>query len=186
MRKIVLFLFLITISFALSAKQPQRGYRGFVDWNNSLRIYEWSGIGRTTDYFTGFSTSHGYKVNPWIFAGAGFNFEYFSTARDYIIAPFFDFRSDFKFIKFTPFADARIGYSCTDGGGIYFSPFIGYRFNWGRKVGINVGVGITLKGYKSDIVDIEYNPELGGWDVEYLGMERKVETFLSFRIGLDF
>lgn len=186
MKKFVLILFLIPLSFAISAKQPQKGYRGFVDWSNSIRSYELNGIGRTSDYFTGFSTSHGYQINSWIFTGIGFDLEYFSTGNEFIISPFFDLRSDLKFHIFTPFADIRLGYSCTDGGGIYFSPSIGYRFNWGRKFGINVGIGLTLKGYKMDILDIEYYPELGWWGVNYMGTERKMATFFSFRIGFDF
>lgn len=186
MKKIVVFLLLIPLSIAVLAKQPQRGYRGFVDWSNSIRSYDWTGKGRTYDYFTGFSTSHGYQINSWIFTGIGFNLEYFSIGQQYIIAPFFDLRSDLKFHKFTPFAELRIGYSCTDGGGVYFSPSIGYRFNWGRKVGVNVGIGLTLKGYKRDIIDIEYYPDLGWWDGEYKGREKGFETLFSFRIGLDF
>ena len=121
-----------------------------------------------------------------MFTGAGFDLEYFSIGNDFIIAPYFDLRSDLKFNRFTPFADIRIGYSCTDGGGVYFSPSIGYRFNWGRKVGVNIGAGLTLKGYKRDIVDIGYHPDLGGWVGEFMGTEKRVETLFSFRIGLDF
>lgn len=186
MKKFILILFIVPISFALNAKQPQRGYRGFVDWSNSIRSYEFNGVGRISDYYTGFSTIHGYQINPWIFTGVGFDLEYFSTGRDFIIAPFFDVRSDLKFNKITPFADVRIGYNYTDGKGVYFSPSLGYRFNWGRKVGVNLGIGLTLKGYKADIIDIEYNPGLGGWGVEYIGTERRVETLFSFRIGIDF
>lgn len=186
MKKIVLILFLVPLSLTAYAKQPQKGYRGFLDWSNSIRSYEWNGKGRTSDYYTGFSTSHGYQINPWFFAGVGFDLEYFSTGQNYIIAPFFDFRTDFKFNQFTPFADVRIGCSNTDGKGVYFSPSIGYRFNWGRKVGINVGIGLTLKGYKMDIIDLEYNPENGCWDGEYIGTERRMETLFSFRLGFDF
>lgn len=185
MKKIVLILLLFPLSFVSNAKQPNRGYRGFVDWSNSIRSYEFGGK-RCNDYYTGVSTSHGYQINSWIFTGVGFDFEYFSTGQDYIISPFFDFRSDFKFHKFSPFADVRIGYNYTDGGGIYFSPSIGYRFNWGRKVGINIGVGLTLKGYKMDILHMEYNPELGWWEGEYIRTKRRVGSLFSFRIGFDF
>lgn len=186
MKKFILILFLVPLSCAIYGRQPQRGYRGFIDWSNSINSYVINGLGRTSDYYTGFSTSHGYQINPWIYSGLGFDLEYFPTGQDYIIAPFFDLRSDLKFLFFTPFADIRIGYNCTDGGGIYFSPSIGYRFNWGRKVGVNIGAGLTLKGYKRDIIDMEYHPELGWWDGEYIGTERRVETFFSFRIGFDF
>ena len=184
MKRIVLILFSILLSLGAFAKQPQRGYRGFVDWSNSIRSYKMNEVVRGTDYYTGFSTSHGYQINPWIFTGVGFDLEYFSTGNKFITAPFFDFRSDLKFNWFTPFADVRIGYNFTNGG-VYFSPSIGYRFNWGRKAGINLGIGLTLKGYKSDIIDISYYPEIG-WSEEYRGTERRVDTFFSFRIGFDF
>ncbi len=94
-------------------------------------------------------------------------------------------RADFKLGKFTPFVDARIGYSLTDGGGIYFSPSIGYRFNWGRKLGINVGVGATIKGNKHDLFGETISPE--GYTIYVkTGSYRDHESYFSFRVGIDF
>ena len=170
------------------ARQPQRGYRGFIDWSNDIQSYK-TYFGNLTEYYTGVSTSHGYQIVPWIYTGIGGVFEYCKKGPEYIFAPFFDVRSDLKFGDFTPFVDARIGYNFThhgDGlnitpqnGGIYFSPNIGYRFNWGRKIGINLGIGLTLIGYSG-----RYN-----WDYttgNYLGIKNGVDTHFSFRVGFDF
>ncbi|HAP29992.1 MAG TPA: hypothetical protein DCR26_07700, partial [Porphyromonadaceae bacterium] len=45
-----------------SARQPSRGYRGFLDWSNDIRT-ENTGLNgeKETLYYTGFSTSHGYQ-----------------------------------------------------------------------------------------------------------------------------
>lgn len=45
-----------------------------------------------------------------------------------------------------PYLSVRLGANLSDHGGIYFSPMVGYRFNWGRKTALNFGLGITLFG----------------------------------------
>ena len=187
------FIFLILIfCLPLFAKQPQKGYRGFLDWSNSIKNYDLPPLGRVTDYYTGVSTTHGYQINSWVFAGVGIDYEYYSDAGLHILAPYFDCRSDMKFGKFTPFADVRIGYNYSDGlditaekGGLYFSPSIGYRFNWGWKIGVNVGVGITLKGRKLDVIEIVPLPDNGWWGNK-IGEKTNYQTFFSFRVGFDF
>lgn len=188
MRRILFITLAVMIAFTASSRQPQRGYRGFMDWNNSL--IERPGFlpaDKNHYYYSGISTSHGYQINPMWFVGAGISVESnkkFGTLT-YIIPVFLQGRADFKLGKFTPFVDARIGYSLTDGGGIYFSPSIGYRFNWGRKLGINVGVGATIKGNKHDLFGETISPE--GYTIYVkTGSYRDHETYFSFRVGIDF
>ena len=188
MKKISILFFLVLTSLTILAKQPQEGYRGFLEWSNNVRSYK-TYYGKFTDYYTGVSTSHGYQINQWIYTGAGVVFEYCKKEEDYIFAPFLDIRGDMKFDKFTPFVDARIGYNFTqrgDGlnitsknGGIYFSPKVGYRFNWGKKMGVNIGLGLTLVGYKSRFK----------WDSvtgEFLGAKNGCDSYFSFSVGFDF
>ena len=79
----------------------------------------------------------------------------------------------------------RLGYQFGQGGGIYFSPAVGYRFNWGRKVGINLGLGMTLAAYKREIYDITVVPgEI--FDIKYVGTEHPLKPYFSFRVGFDF
>lgn len=191
MKKLLLLLTLLFFMLPLSARQPMKGYRGFVDWNNDIRSQN-TDIGRLTDYYTGVSTSHGYQITPWIYTGAGIVFECSKNTSTYyyILAPFADIRSDLKFGKFTPFVDIRIGYNFSDysgmditkdEGGLYFSPAIGYRFNWGRKMGVNLGVGLTLKGYSNN-PNFIYTPD----GFQFWNYDSGVFSYFSFRVGIDF
>lgn len=192
MKRILLVAAATLSVLSLAARQPSRGYRGFADWSNSItRETIWSYTDGTNHvtvkdnlFFTGFSTSHGYQFSPNFYLGAGLGIEKNSKYDEWIGPVFIDVRTDQEFGKFTPFADLRIG-MC---GGIYLSPSVGYRFNWGRKVGINIAAGYTLRGYKVDVYDFE-NPvqdDLGYWTVTYLGRETRTHSYFSFRVGIDF
>ena len=166
------------------ARQPHRGYRGFVDASNDVRRTQVF-TGSTTSYYSGLQTSHGYQFNPWLFAGAGIGVEYCQKFDSYIIPAFVQGRVDLRLGKLTPFGDVRVGYNLSEGGGAYFSPHIGYRFNWGRKVGINVGAGLTLQGYTAAVYDVRLSPE-GYWTMNYIGDSKECNVYFSFRLGLDF
>ncbi|MDE6301912.1 MAG: hypothetical protein K2M19_09380 [Muribaculaceae bacterium] len=187
MNRILVTLITLAACLCASARQPHAGYRGFFEWSNDLRQEEfWPGFsGRSTLFYTGFSTSHGYQCTPWVFVGAGLSLEYCPANESHILAPFVQGRTDLKFGNFTPFGDVRVGYNLSDGGGIYFSPSVGYRFNWGRKVGINLGVGLTLQGYAIDHYEVVILPDDYVW-LTYTGRKHGAHALFSFRIGLDF
>lgn len=186
MKRIFLFLAIIAVSLGVSALQPQRGYRGFIDWDNNLTHYEtWYQGNYKTYYSTGVSTSHGFQFNPNFFLGAGLGVQYTKYSSSYIVPVFLQVRTDQKFGKFTPFGDLRIGYSCTDGGGLYLSPTIGYRFNWGRKTAVNIGVGLTVKGSTVDVFNIGYS-ENGYTIMEQIGTEHRTKLMFAFKVGFDF
>ncbi|MDE6381202.1 MAG: hypothetical protein K2L11_12085 [Muribaculaceae bacterium] len=179
--------------FSASARQPERGYRGFVDWSNRYYTHSnqyWS----YTQYYTGISTSHGYQFNPWLFAGAGIDFEVKPydipnlNFYDYKLSLFTEGRTDLKFGIFTPFADVRIGYNANsqEDGNLYFSPFIGYRFNWGRKIGLNVGIGYTLDRFRYEEQVWATTPEGLTITVPTGVFHQYNKSYLSFRIGIDF
>lgn len=178
---------LLSISVCTYARQPQKGYRGFIDWTNDVRSME-GFFTRYTILYTGLSTSHGYQWNPWLFTGAGLNLEYHHGTGSGIASAFFQGRTDLKFGKFTPFGDVRLGYNFSEDGGVYFSPNIGYRFNWGRKVGVNLGVGITLITYKLPIYEITCEPEADYTycDGHYIGKKLWSSVMFSFKVGIDF
>lgn len=201
-RSLLLSAAVATATLSGYARQPERGYRGFAEWTNRLshhtyessyegETYSWS----TTDYSPGISTSHGYQFNPWLFLGAGIDFSlkdignlnsHYYHFDNNQVAIFAEGRTDLKFGKFTPFGDIRIGWNAASYGTVYFSPSIGYRFNWGRKVGINVGVGYTLDAYRyEDFIDAT-TPD--GWPTfvmtgEYVNWHR---SSFTFRVGIDF
>lgn len=202
MKKFLILSLLCIAALDASARQPQRGYHGFVDIGSTgftdrrqIQTGE-NQFKRETSYigYIGLSTSHGYQINQNAYAGIGFDLT--SSSKGSISALFADGRYDMKFGKFTPFADLRIGYNFEQGGGIYLSPSIGYRFNWGRRVGINVGAGLILISHSDPVWQYEEHwfpdPEnpgeefLGYWGYSIVGHVRRSRLHFSFRIGLDF
>ncbi|MDE6548230.1 MAG: hypothetical protein K2L22_04450 [Muribaculaceae bacterium] len=178
------------------ARQPERGYRGFAEWTN--RIYHDSynySYRSNTHYSPGIATSHGYQFNPWLFAGAGIDLtlsdigilnHHAYSLNQTELAIFAEGRTDLKFGKFTPFADIRLGWNTSENGKAYFSPSIGYRFNWGRKVGINIGIGYTLDTYRYEKHIQGTTPE--GYTIyvptgEYYNWNK---SSFTFRVGIDF
>lgn len=123
MKRILLFTLAAFSILTLSAKQPEKGYRGFLDWSNSIcRQAVWSFSAgkpvKETQLYTGVSTSHGYQFNPNIYVGAGIGLEHNKKWDSNIVPLFLDVRTDQEFGKFTPFADLRLGFNATGGGGI--------------------------------------------------------------------
>ena len=157
MKIILLIMTIMLATVSAGARQPGKGYRGFLDWSSSVRsdrfgfinIYVSFETYRDNTFYTGFSTSHGYQINPIFFVGAGFGMERCGEWDSWIAPVFMQGRADFLFGKFTPFGDLRIGYNVANGGGVYVSPTVGYRFNWARKMGVNLGCLL----YTSDAAD---------------------------------
>lgn len=194
MKRIFLLVAAVILLCPLSyGRQPQRGYRGFLEWSSSVRsysFYEWSPFPyfyswRETTFYTGLSTSHGYQINSMFFVGAGMGIERCYALYAWIAPVFLQGRADFKFGIFTPFADLRAGVNLPEGVGMYLSPTVGYRFNWGRKVGINIALGLTLAGYKTEYFDGYWiGPD--DYEIRYVDTRHKVRAYFSFRVGFDF
>lgn len=180
---------IMVIALGCMARQPQRGYRGFIEWSNDLRseyaLWFDGKVRKENLFYTGVSTSHGYQFNPWIFLGGGLMYEKCNNYDRHMQSPFVHGRTDLKFGSFTPFGDVRLGYNLSDGGGVYYSQNIGYRFNWGRKMGVNLGLGLTLQGYKYDVVVPYVTPE-GYNTLTTVGNGRNCNVYFSFRVGIDF
>lgn len=193
MKKVLFLLLALAFIAPLSdARQPGRGYRGFVEWSSSLRsesflVFENDNFGseRQSTFYTGFSTSHGYQINPMFFVGAGVSLERCGKMDNWIAPLFVQDRVDLQLGRFTPFGDLRIGLNTTEGSGLYFSPSVGYRFYWGRKAGINLGVGLTLAGYKVEHYEASWvNPD--SYTIQYVGTQHHIRPYFSFRLGIDF
>lgn len=176
------------MALAAGANEPQCGYRGFAEWDNNITSYNYYFGGSETVWYTGVSTSHGYQFNPHIFAGAGLMLERSTKYDQWTVPVFAQFRTDLSFGKYTPFGDIRLGYNFTDGGGIYFSPTVGYRFNFGRKLNLNLGVGMTLRGYTLDCYDLKgYDYETGHYvEAVYMGKSHQSKAMFNIRVGIDF
>ncbi len=185
MKKLLAILTIAACALSVQARQPERGYRGFIEWSNSVTSYKFDDRLSLSGFYTGGATSHGYQFNPNFYLGAGLAVEHCSRFIDTLVPLFIDVRTDQKFGRFTPYGDLRLGYNATDSGGIYFSPTLGYRFNWGRKVGINLGVGLSVIGYKVYTYDISIDPE-GYFVMTGTGSRHKAKAYFSFRLGIDF
>lgn len=157
-------------ALTMAAREPQRGYRGFVDANVDL-TFVGGGYGEScVETYYGISTSHGFQFNPHFFLGGGLMFERVHTRNSghkmenpiYVHA-----RTDWTFGRVPLYGDVRIGGVLFGDYRFYMSPTVGYRFNWGRKANLNVGAGMTFRGY--------------GWSDE-----KTLHPQLAVRLGIDF
>ncbi len=190
MKKLALTIIgVIFLSLTLSARQPSRGYRGFIDFAWSTFSESIGKDWKVTANHYGLSTVHGCQIIPELFVGAGFEIANNATASSVYLPVFVDVRTDLKFGRFTPFADLRSGWAICNDGGFRLQPMVGYRFNWGRKVGINFAVGMTLQCYKAyDYSDGGWaNPEPdGGYQMQNPRVEHKALAGFTLRLGFDF
>ena len=192
--KRTIFLLLAIIAFTnAEARQPKRGYRGFLEWSSSIRsdnfgVFDIHGnlrMERQGAFYTGLTTSHGYQINPVFYIGAGLGMERCGKLDNWVAPIFIQGRIDLELGKFTPYGDLRLGANVAEGAGIYISPTIGYRFNWGRKMGVNLGAGLSLAGYRSE----HYEGTMTGpdsYEIQYVGTKRHIRPYFSFRLGIDF
>lgn len=186
-RFLIIIASILLVILPAAARQPERGYRGFLDWSNDIGSVDmWFPGNKATEFYTGISTSHGYQFNPYLYIGGGLGYQHCSRFSSNIFSPFVHGRGDFRFGHLTPFGEIRLGYNLTNGGGIYFSPNIGYRFNWGRKLGINIGLGLSVLGYSADLFEIAQEPTDGYMTYIKVGTKHGCHTTFSFRIGIDF
>lgn len=193
MKKTLIIFTVLLVAVSAEARQPQRGYRGFFEWSSSLRSENFGYpdmngnllMYRDNTFYTGFSTSHGYQINPLFFIGAGLGMERCGSLDNWVAPIFLEGRIDLKNGKFTPFGDLRLGANVAEGAGVYFSPTIGYRFNLGRKMGVNIGAGLTLAGYRVEHYEGTWTgPD--SYEIQYISTRHHVRPYFSFRVGIDF
>ncbi len=180
MKSKILLTLIITMAvcFATAARQPSQGFRGFVDYGLDFGHTERSASAvRHT-----LSVVPGYQINPHIFTGGGLSLEF----NRFHVALFGNVRGDWKFGRFTPFGDLRIGYTSFEGGGLYFSPAVGHRFNWGRKAGLNVGIGLKLISARINNFRSVYDEENGWYVYENTTGRQRTECTFMVRVGIDF
>lgn len=181
---------LLIYAIPANAEEPQKGYRGFVDADINIAYYRFDNASNITEWYLGGSTSHGYQFNKNLFVGAGVMIEKSFKYDNWTLPVFLQVRTDQKWGEFTPFGDFRIGYNCCDGGGVYLSPTVGYRFEISKKLNLNVGIGITLRGYSTEHYDVQfYNDPITNeyyYTADYLGTKHHSKAMFSIRVGIDF
>ena len=178
-------------------KAPEKGLRIFVECSPAVTSQTFvkfnEGFYEPLDNgFTTISATSGYQFNSNLFLGGGVGVSLFDGMPIFI-----DGRYDFKFNKITPFADVKIIYNFFnkhDISGFGFSPSIGYRFNWGRRTGLNLGFGIILrdidgmKGRKAPWPDDIPNFNIENKENYYVPTQKYRGTIIYYKvsIGVDF
>jgi len=98
-------------------------YEGGVDVGYSIGVGDGDGTGRGS-----FSTTHGCRVIPNLYAGVGVGLDYYFEPEVFGIPIFADFRGYLTRQNLNPFLNFRIGYSVCDVEGLYFSPSVGINY----------------------------------------------------------
>ena len=158
---------------------PEKGYKGFVEAGYTFGVGDY-GEGRPT-----FQTTHGYQFNPYIFAGIGAGFNYFTDSKAIGVPIYADGRLTFINNYITPFLDVKIGYSVVDVEGFFLSPSLGCRFGVGNDTAL-----LLSFGYEMQIAEFQVREHLyrnGYWEVlssSYL--INKNCGGLTLKIGFEF
>lgn len=168
---------------------PDRGYRGFVDFNvmEGFLVREGGYDGHYSH--AGLLTTHGYQFNPRVFVGAGFGVLWQTddgqgSDFDCIVPVYSAFRCDFLARKVSPFVDVRLGgfantSSCTDFYGFYMSLAVGVRV---RR--FNASLGYEHLNNFGDCVDADYDYDDGYyWECGWPSL--RTHAFVM-RFGVDF
>lgn len=198
MKRLLLIITLTFASVCSFALQPERGYRAFIDWSNylDLNIGFISGNPGHSKVFTGLTTSHGYQFNSWLYVGGGAGLQYNLDWKKYgnnngecrfVIPVFAETRMDARWHRFTPYISLQLGANLSDHGGIYCSPTVGYRFNWGHKSAINLGMGASIYSRRYTYNEHIVLPEGGiieGLETHYRGTSVKFTVRLGFEFQL--
>ena len=179
-----------------AGRDPQRGYRGFVE--SESFIFPDLGFladgGGSSDFWTGVSTSHGYQFNPHLFVGAGMSCVWVLNDIDCdpdkpkvkYLPIFADVRTDLRFGRFTPFADLRMGCNLLRHGTFSGALTIGYRFNWGRRIALNLALGVNLRGYRREDYESGWSPGQGPWSRPAGSYRTACDAKPVVRLGLEF
>ena len=186
MKKILIIIAMAAAAiFAASAAQPSRGYRGFLEVGlDAGSQYGFRGYSQPYFYW-GFSTTHGHQFNPHLFIGGGLNIEADNLYGRGMFAVYAAGRTDWRFGRVSPFGDLRIGWNMDSGGGLYFSPTIGHRFNWFRGCSFDLGIGLTLKTRQTNRYSFTELPDGTGL-IAFDRYGTATECLFALRVGIEF
>lgn len=150
---------------AVRSKLTMRGYKAFYDVNYLFTIYP---SDTDTGNSLGFSTSHGFQFNNYLYFGGGIGFNsFFCDGTTRLVVPIFgELRCNFLNRRTTPFVCGRYGYGFGNIHGSYDSLVLGMR--------------LALKNNHSLTAGIEYSAQLDISDNDYF------QTNIGFRLGYEF
>lgn len=146
----IVILFILLIGIFASAKEPEKGCRGFVELNTEFYVdkeLSYPIIGPPFEYkenywLYGLSTSHGYQFNLHLFLGGGIWFQ---------------------------FGGEKAGNAICET--LLSSLTIGYRYDFGKRITLNFGAGVSFHGFRPEYSDF------GSW---------QWKQFAAVRLGIEF
>ncbi len=144
-------------------------YEGGVDFGYSIGVGDGDGTGRVS-----FSTTHGCRVIPELYVGAGLGVDCYHGLETYGMLIFADFRGNFARLAVKPFLNFRIGYSVDGIDGLYFSPSIGINYKM-----LDISFGYTYQ--KADVVYIDYD-----YDGFYYYQDKANIGAITIKVGVRF
>ena len=208
MKKTLLLLSLMIAS--VMSVNAQGGYRGFFEVTPSVGSVEFN---------LDITTTHGWQLDDKFYVGLGCgvlnllepdSYTYYGLApgelgieseenvAELAIPVFAKFRYDKLGVnRLTPFVEAKLGYCvvCEKGTPLYAGLSVGARYAITERIGLNLGIGVSLTPYSCWVCEI-YNARYVGdygtdywWDWEYdSDYERKAKTSMNFAVtlGVDF
>lgn len=139
--------------------------QSFFDVNYLFTIYP---SDTDTGNSLGFSTSHGFQFNNYLYFGGGIGFNsFFCDGTTRLVVPIFgELRCNFLNRRTTPFVCGRYGYGFGKIHGSYDSLALGMR--------------LALKNNHSLTAGVEYSVQLDIGDNDYS------QTNIGFRLGYEF
>lgn len=185
----ILVLIAAVVSLSAQGKQPQTGYRGFVDWDSEvfadIALY---GGPTNSKFYTGFTTTHGYQLKEWLFIGGGTGLIFWpKESQIYSLPVYGSCRVDLGKRRISPFFEVRLGCNTVHGAGVYFASCFGLGWRFYKDFGVNIAIGYTMNGSHQYYTYLTYDdPSLNhyGWVDNSLG--HNYDNSLSLRLGIEF
>lgn len=192
--KKILILFIMCVSAMFVKAQDnifRGGYRGFADLGYTIGVGDYD-FGRFE-----ISTTHGYQVNPYFFAGGGVGFhfmqKYETKGMDIAldkrgskvsIPVFANFRGTFSKRKFAPYVDLKIGYFVMNNDGFYGNISAGCRMAVKGKQAISLSIGYAYEKLEFETFDRFTTP---GHNMNYSRSGRQLACDgVSIKLGYEF
>lgn len=107
-------------------------------------IFPWSHFLRVTHGMVSLTTTHGVRIKPWLFTGAGLGtlMTYHKNGIGLTFPLYLNGRFTLPKKHFRPFFDFKFGIASFRYP--FLNPSIGYKYAWGKKGGIRLSLGVNF------------------------------------------
>lgn len=99
---------------------------------------------------------------------------------------FANVRTDLCFGRFTPFIDMRMGCNMLRQGAFSGALTIGYRFDWGRRIALNIGAGVNMCGKRYKSYESGWDEWEGAWSRPTGHYRTGYDVKPVLRLGIEF